>query len=56
MTTKPRGGGVKALVVGPLKNELFPAASLLCACNIFTIYGHEYLTYPNINQKDIQET
>ena len=23
MTTKPEGGGVKALVVGPLKKELF---------------------------------
>ena len=29
MTTKPRGGGVKALVVGPLKKELFFAASLM---------------------------
>ena len=28
MTTKPRGGG-KALVVGPLKKELFFAASLI---------------------------
>ena len=28
MTTKPRGGGVKALVVGPLKKEFFFAASL----------------------------
>ena len=23
MSTKPRGGGVKALVLGPLKNDLF---------------------------------
>ena len=28
MTTKPRGEGVKALVVGPLNKELFFAASL----------------------------
>ena len=28
MTTKPRGGGVKAFVVGPLKKKNFFAASL----------------------------
>ena len=28
MTTKPRGGVVKALVIGPLKKELFFADSL----------------------------
>ena len=28
MATKPRGGGLKALVAGPLRNELFFAASL----------------------------
>ena len=28
MTTKPKGGGVKALVVGPLEKDFFFAASL----------------------------
>ena len=29
MATKPRGGGLKALVTGPLRKELFFAASLI---------------------------
>ena len=41
MDTKPRGGGVKALVVGPLKKKNFFVASPM-VLNLFLLLEYNY--------------